>query len=35
VFKERLLSEEVGKVKITPITKPGKENSMEVPNSGQ
>ena len=31
MFKERLLSEEVGKVKITPITRPGKENSMEVP----
>jgi hypothetical protein len=35
VFKERLLPEEVEKTKIIPITKPGKENSVEVSNSGQ
>jgi hypothetical protein len=30
VFEEKLLPEEVGKVKIIPITKPGKETSMYV-----
>jgi hypothetical protein len=30
VFKRRVFHEEVEKIKLIPITKPGKENSTEV-----